>query len=298
VVSVGNLTLGGTGKTPLVEWLAHWFCERGVRVALISRGYGARSGTANDEALELAEKLPGVPHLLDADRVRAAERAVREHEARLILLDDGFQHRRLFRDLDIVLVDALEPLGFGHVFPRGTLREPLAGLGRAQAVVLSRADLLDAAARAALHGELSQYAPQAAWIEAAHAPRTLVSAAGKTEAVESLAGRSIAAFCGIGNPAAFRATLERCGYRLAAWREFPDHHRYGSEDVQALSAWAAGLDVSAVICTQKDLVKLTSSQLAGKPLWALSIGLEILTGQEQLEKLLSPLVERSRETGE
>jgi len=297
VVSVGNLTLGGTGKTPLVEWLARWFSQRGVHVALISRGYGARSGSANDEALELAQKLPGVPHLLDADRVRAAERAVREHDARLILLDDGFQHRRLFRDLDIVLVDALEPLGFGHVFPRGTLREPLPSLARAQGVILSRADLLDAPARAALRGTLMRYAPQAAWIEAAHAPRLLLSADGKTVAVEALAGRSVAAFCGIGNPAAFRATLERCGYRLAAWREFPDHHRYSTADTDALSAWAAGLDVSAVVCTQKDLVKLTSAQLAGKPLWALSIGLEILKGQEQLEKLLSPLIERSQETG-
>ncbi len=132
VVSVGNLTLGGTGKTPLVEWLARWFADRGVRVVLVSRGYGALPGQPNDEALELAQSLPQVPHLQNRDRVQAALEAIGELGAQLILLDDGFQHRRLARDLDLVLVDALEPFGFGHVFPRGTLREPLAGWRRAR----------------------------------------------------------------------------------------------------------------------------------------------------------------------
>jgi len=295
VVSVGNLTLGGTGKTPMVEWLARWFGERGVRVALVSRGYGASSGKPNDEALELAQKLPGVLHLQNPDRASAAEQAVQQG-AQLVLLDDGFQHRRLHRDLDIVLIDALEPKGFGHVFPRGTLREPLASLGRAQAVVLSRADLLESDARTQVRSELSPLAPSAAWIEAAHAPRLLVSADGQTQALDSLAGQSIAAFCGIGNPAAFRATLEKCGYRVASFREFPDHHPYGSEELDVLSVWADNLDVSAVVCTQKDLVKLTTTRLAEKPLWALSIGLKLESGQQQLENLLTLLVEQARKS--
>ena len=163
VISVGNLTLGGTGKTPMVEWLARWLGDRQVPVGMVSRGYrgarckvsGVRGGTRgtgreaggtpapqNDEALELAWSLPGVGHVQDPDRVAAARRAIDEFHCRLILLDDGFQHRRIARDLDIVLLDALEPLGFGHVFPRGTLREPLEGLARADVVVLSRADLV------------------------------------------------------------------------------------------------------------------------------------------------------------
>ena len=125
VVSVGNLTLGGTGKTPLVGWLGRWFCRRGVRAAVVSRGYGAAAGQPNDEALELRRSLPGVPHLQDADRVAAARQAITACAAQLVVLDDGFQHRRLGRDLDIVLLDALEPFGFGHVFPRGMLREPV-----------------------------------------------------------------------------------------------------------------------------------------------------------------------------
>ena len=131
VVSIGNLTLGGTGKTPTVEWLARWFADRQVRVGLASRGYGSKPGAPNDEALELAQKLPGVPHVLDRDRVRGAQQLIDQFGCELIILDDGFQHRRLGRDLDIVLIDALEPVGFGHVFPRGTLREPLEGWSRA-----------------------------------------------------------------------------------------------------------------------------------------------------------------------
>ena len=131
VVSVGNLTLGGTGKTPFVGWLAAEFQSRGLTPALVSRGYGARTGP-NDEALELAARLPGLTHIQNPDRVAGAQRAVREHEASVVLLDDGFQHRRLHRDRDIVLVDGLEPFGYGRVFPRGTLREPLSSAEKAR----------------------------------------------------------------------------------------------------------------------------------------------------------------------
>ncbi len=124
VVSVGNLTTGGTGKTPMVAWLARWFQQRGLRPVIVSRGYGSQNGQPNDEARELAEQLPDVPHLQDADRVRGAQQAIAQHGAQVILLDDGFQHRRLHRDLDIVLVDALQPFGSEHLLPRGLLRSP------------------------------------------------------------------------------------------------------------------------------------------------------------------------------
>src|SRR5215218_2325723 len=126
-ITIGNLTLGGTGKTPMVKWLAQRFQHTGLRVAILSRGYGAADGKHNDEAMELAQALPDVPHIQNRDRVAAARQAIREFDSQLLLLDDGFQHRRLGRDLDIVLLDALEPFGFEHVFPRGTLREPVAG---------------------------------------------------------------------------------------------------------------------------------------------------------------------------
>lgn len=290
VVSVGNLTLGGTGKTPTVEWLANWFAERGVTVALASRGYGASDGAPNDEALELRESLPEVTHVQNADRVAAAQQAIRQSGCQLLLLDDAFQHRRIARQLDIVLLDALEPFGFGHVFPRGTLREPIEGLRRAHVVLLTRADLLDPPKREQIRREALSHAPQAVWAEVAHAPQVFRSASGAEEPIVSLAGERVAAFCGLGNPAGFRHTLDVCRCRIVDFREFADHYRYVQADVHSLTRWAERLDVAAVVTTQKDLVKLGVDRLGRLPLWAVTIAMMFLTGQEQFEARLRELL--------
>jgi tetraacyldisaccharide 4'-kinase len=290
VVSVGNLTFGGTGKTPLVEWLANWFRRHDVRVALVSRGYGAEAGSRNDEALELEQKLPDVPHVQNPDRVAAARMAIEEFDSQLILLDDAFQHRRIHRDLNIVVIDATDPFGFDHVFPRGTLREPVAGVRRADVVMLSRADLVPAAERQRIRAEIARHAPHALWTESAHAPRTLLAASGAEANLESLAGRPLAAFCGLGNPAGFRHTLEQLGCQIVDFREFPDHFAYGRADVESLAAWAADSRAEAVVCTHKDLVKLGIDQLASRPLWAVVIGLQILEGAAELEERLTTLI--------
>ena len=292
VVSVGNLTLGGTGKTPFVEWLARWLVARGVRVALVSRGYGSRHGRANDEALELAQSLPDVPHVQDPNRRAAARKAIAELGAELILLDDGFQHRRLARDLDIVLVDALEPFGFGHVFPRGTLREPLSGWGRAQAIALSRADLVGPSERDAIRRQVERYAPRAAWLELCTRPRALRNASGAEQPAGALAGQKVAAFCGIGNPEGFRRQLVQCGCTVAAFREFADHQLYAPADIDSLTAWLNGLGASAAVCTRKDLVKIPFDRLGTTPLWSLAIEMEISVGKSVLAALLEPLVAR------
>lgn len=290
VISVGNLTLGGTGKTPFVEWLARWYAERGVRVALVSRGYRSE-GAANDEALELAEKLPDVPHLQNADRVAAAQQAIREHRSQLLLLDDGFQHRRLSRDLDIVLIDALEPFGYGHVFPRGMLREPLSGLQRAHIVALSRADAVDDHARESIRARVAPWTESASWVEVAHQPRAVLGASGERRPIEFLAGRRVAAFCGIGNPAGFRHTLEACGSTVVHFREFADHHRYTDRELDLLAAEVTGLDdLAAVVCTHKDLVKIRREQLGNVPLVALIVDLVILSGKHALESALTRLL--------
>src|SRR4051812_18219253 len=187
VVSVGNLTLGGTGKTPMVEWVARWYRARDVRVAILSRGYGQAEGI-NDEGRVLEENLPDVPHLQDPDRVRSARIAVEELQTELIVLDDGFQHRRLGRDLDLVLLDALEPFGLGRLFPRGLLREPVTSLRRAGVVVLSRADLVDEATRRAIRAEAERRAGPLVWAEARHAPRDLIDANGHASPLDRLPG--------------------------------------------------------------------------------------------------------------
>ena len=293
VISVGNLSMGGTGKTPMVEWLAKWFRERDVRVVLISRGYKASDGNRNDEAMELAAKLPDVPHLQNPDRVAAAKIAIDEHGAELILLDDAFQHRRIGRELDIVLLDALEPFGFEHVFPRGTLREPISGLARADVVCLSRADAVAENDRNVIRETASKNANAAIWTEVCHRPRCLLSSDGMESELTDLNGKNILAFCGIGNPAGFRHTLASEGIQVAEFREFPDHHSYPRFDVESLGNWVEQhADVAASICTHKDLVKLNAKTLGGKPLYALAIGIEFLRCQEELEAKLRPLLER------
>ncbi len=289
VISVGNITLGGTGKTPMVEWLARWYRRRGVRVTLISRGYG-HAGGINDEGLVLEENLPDVPHLQDPDRVRLAEIAVAELETELIILDDGFQHRRLARDLDLVMLDALDPFGLRRLFPRGLLREPIGSLRRASAVILSRADLLEPGEREAIRGDVVRKAPLRPFIEARHAPLDLVDGEGESSPLEALAGKQVVAFCGIGNPQGFRRTLTPLCGAISELKVFPDHHLYTAADVGALASWASASGADLVLTTQKDLVKLRTAMLGPVPLLAVRIGLEITEGLEALENLLESLV--------
>jgi tetraacyldisaccharide 4'-kinase len=285
VISVGNLTLGGTGKTPMVEWIVGRVLAQGKKAGIVSRGYGAQSGP-NDEARELAWKLPGVPHVQQADRVVAARRAIREHGCDVLVLDDAFQHRRIARDLDIVLLDALEPFGFEHLFPRGTLREPVEGLARADVVALSRADLLSADERTEIRSRVMKLSPQSLWIEVVHAPLELVSGTRVAEPLDSLRGKRVLAFCGLGNPAGFRHTLAVCGYEVAAFHEFPDHHAYMQSDLNFLAETARESGAEAVVCTQKDLVKIGVDHLGNRPLWAIRVGIDFLAGREAFERKL------------
>jgi len=292
VISIGNITLGGTGKTPLVEWIARWFRRKQVRVAVVSRGYGAEAGASNDEARQLEQRLPDVPHLEDPDRHAAATLAIDELATQVVLLDDAFQHRQLHRNLDIVLLDATDPFGCDHVFPRGLLREPLAGLARADAIILSRADLVDDPRREEIRRAIAYYAaPQAILAEAVHRPKGLLSASGLRREIALIAGKKVAGFCGLGNPEAFRRTLESCGCEVVGWREFPDHHAYSRGDVEELARWAAPLNADAMICTHKDLVKLETDTIGGTPLWAVSIELEFTHGEEKLDAKLREILQ-------
>ena len=288
VVSVGNITLGGTGKTPMVEWIARWYRRRGVRVTLISRGYG-RAGGINDEGQVLEVNLPDVPHLQDPDRVKLASIATIELDAELIILDDGFQHRRLARDLDLVMLDALDPFGLGKLFPRGLLREPIRSLRRASAVVLSRADLLEPSQREMIRRRVLCSAPALPFIEARHASIDLIDGEGLTYPLDDLAGKEVAAFCGIGNPEGFRRTIVPLCRRVIELKVFPDHHPYSAGDVRSLTDWASKTAANLALTTQKDLVKLRTATLGRVPLRALRIGLEIMDGLEALERILEPL---------
>jgi tetraacyldisaccharide 4'-kinase len=283
VISVGNLTVGGTGKTPCVEYVARLLRANDSRVAILSRGYGAEAGR-NDEAMVLEENLPDVPHYQGRDRVGLARTAIEESESQVLVLDDGFQHRRLARDLDVVLIDATDPWGGGYPLPRGGLREPRTGLRRAGFVVLTRCDAVEPAAVDRLVAEVRTIVPTVPLAASVHAAGDLWNGESST-GVEGLKGRVVGAFCGIGNPAAFRRTLGDLGAELSEFREFPDHHAYRREDVEQLGGWAAGLPPDAwVVTTQKDWVKLRLANLGGRPLWAVRVGLQFVDGREEFDR--------------
>ena len=289
VISVGNLTVGGTGKTPCVAHVARFFSQQNLRVAILSRGYGGKHG-CNDEALVLRQNLPGIPHLQGADRVSLARQAVEEYRSEVLVLDDGFQHRRLERDLDLVLIDATSPWGHDHLLPRGLLREPAAGLQRAGLVLLTRCDQARPEVLADIHRRIRRLVPWLGVVETIHRPGGWINAAGQTLPLTELKTRPWAAFCGIGNPDAFRRTLLdlRAGSAgLSDWRTFADHHDYGAGDMKDLETWAGRQPADSVILTtQKDLVKLPIETLHGRSLWALQIELHARTNASLLEQKL------------
>jgi tetraacyldisaccharide 4'-kinase len=294
VISVGNLTMGGTGKTPCVEYVARFLRERQMRVAILSRGYGSRQG-CNDEALVLEENLADVPHLQGADRAALTQIAAEELESEIIILDDGFQHRRLLRDLDLVLIDATAPFGFG-LFPRGLLREPLSSLRRADGVILTRCDLVGPEELAKLRARVDRIAPGISIAESNHEPAGWSNSKQETKPLGEWRHRPVAAFCGIGNPDAFRRTLSLLGITPIAFRIFPDHHPYTRNDVEDLRTWARQLATDCVVVTtQKDLVKLRLDRIGDRELWALKIHLRVGAGKDVLEEKLEELASGGRQ---
>lgn len=291
VISVGNITTGGTGKTPFTAFLTQQLLAKGARVGILSRGYRSLDGADNDEKRVLDALCPGVPHLQQRDRLSAAERAVREHGCDVLILDDGFQHRRLGRDLDIVLIDALNPWGYGHLLPRGLLREPWESLRRAGLIVLTRADRCPPDARRAILRKLTRIRGSEECVEVAFPPRRLVNAQGESATFDILAGRRPLAFCGIGNPAGFRETLATLGVNCEL-RGFPDHHHYTAADLHLLQQQAERAGADVLLTTQKDLVKIPHTHLGDIPLWGVQIGARVLSGEELLESRLHALAER------
>ena len=294
IISVGNLTLGGTGKSPMVAWLCRALLEQNLRPGLISRGYGgaAHKGEThegNDEFMEMSRWFPTIPHIQNKDRAAAIKKLLQTDPVDVIILDDAFQHRQVDRNVDIVLLDATSPFGFGHIFPRGTLREPLGSLRRADIVLLSRSNLADEATRQQIRREVLSINPNIVWGETIHAPTSLASLESfGNEPVESIRGQSALAFCGIGNPSAFRNTLEQCGVQIAKLLPFPDHYRYTVADAHKLVQTAKELGTDLILCTMKDLVKLNRSDFAGFSLRAVAIEIRFTAGESAVCERIIP----------
>ena len=281
VVSVGNLTAGGTGKTPLVEWAARALAREGLRVCVLTRGYGradesrrvvasdgvrvlAEVAECGDEPRLLAERLLGAAAVVcDRDRVAAARWAREELGTEVFVLDDGFQHLRIARDLDLVTLDATAPWGGGHLLPRGRLREPAAGLARADCVVITRAEL----ARD-IEGLRAEVARVSGGRPAVFTSRLLthglkpVSETGGPAAELNLASVRVGAFCAVGNPGGFFEHVRRDGFELCYTRAFQDHHAYTQTDAEAVSREAGARGARALLTTAKDAVKLRGLDFA------------------------------------
>jgi tetraacyldisaccharide 4'-kinase len=284
VISVGNITTGGTGKTPLVEFLARFLEERGKKVAILSSGYAATNGK-NDESMELRERLPNIPLLLGKDRLANARTAIEEFHPHCLLLDDGFQHWRLARDLDVVVIDSLEPFGSGDLLPAGTLREPLGSLRRAGLFVLSRTNLCTLKELQDVKSHLKDLNASAPIIETVHHPLHLEDTKGNRIETSYLRGRKVFAFCGLGNPASFEKTLRLLGANVVGFKGFPDHHHYTPGEEKSLATAASQQGADVVITTGKDRVKLQGKDWS-IPLLSLRIETRITRGQEALTAAL------------
>jgi len=262
-ICIGNITVGGTGKTPAAKYFARGLAQRGRKPAVLQRGY---KGQAGDEAVEIQSALSAlnIPVLIGADRLASARRA-KEQGRDVVLLDDGFQHWRLARDLDIVLLDATDPFGGNQLVPWGRLREYPTALSRAGVIIITRADSVAAGELAVIEKNAARYAPHAVLARACHRPVRLRSLHdGQERRLEELRGARISTVCGIGNPDAFHQTLQQLGAELGTRLLYPDHHTYTALDFRELHA---ATTVSMVVTTAKDAAKL--SRLTGADLTAL-----------------------------
>lgn len=293
VISVGNLTAGGTGKTPLVVWLCRAMRQRRWPCAILTRGYKAQRGELSDEPAVLAAKCPDVSIVVNPDRVAGAKQAVREHSAEVLLLDDGFQHRRLGRDVDIVTIDATVPFGYGRMLPAGLLREPITTLRRADAVVITRCDQVSEERLAQIEGQVRRINPELILATAIHAPINAATSGGAEIGLEELRGKRAYAFCGLGNPEAFFDTLRHIGCVLAGWRSLDDHCGYTSACLNEIRRQAEEHNVDYIVTTQKDWTKLAQIMPPdnGPRMVYLAIEMEFLTGSEQLIDLIDRAVD-------
>jgi len=289
VISVGNVTWGGTGKTPLTGYLAKGLLARGTLPAVVSRGYGepARSGMRphagkSDETVVHAEKLPGVPVGANPNRIQGGREAA-ARGAKGALLDDGLQHLPLARDLEIITIDSTNPFGNGRLLPGGILRESPKVLRLADVVVLTRTDQIEPGPLAALKSRVRKLAPRAALVTSRHRPEGLSGYLVANERpLEELQGLPVAIFSGIGNPEAFGRTVRGLGAAVVSERRFPDHHVFSDEEMAGVGRATETAGAKMVLTTEKDAVKIRRDPRWSVPLYVLKVSMEILEGEAEL----------------
>ncbi len=287
VVSIGNITWGGTGKTPLTVMLARELSREGKKVAVLTRGYG------DDEVKELRKKLPGIPVMVGKDRVRAAREAVQKHGAQFLLMDDGFQHWNLHRDLDMVMLNATEPFGPGGLIPMGSLREPLNNLARADIFVLTKSDVGSKNVHW-IRQKLSTIKPNAVIFEAIHNPVALHDPLrNRTLQPHDLRGRKVAALSGIGDPHSFEKTVELLGAEIQFAARYEDHHPFQASEVARFIKQARAMGLKEAVTTEKDFFRLqtilekgSSEDARAFTFWVLEIELQVSDEEDFIRRCM------------
>jgi tetraacyldisaccharide 4'-kinase len=296
-LSIGNLTAGGTGKTPAAIMMAEWALDNGYNVAVLSRGYGGSYATkefvvsdgnyikagpnkAGDEPYLMARRLKGVPVIISKDRYLAGLTAHERFGTDFFVLDDGFQHITLKRDLDLVLIDASSPFGNGHLLPWGPLREPVEQIKRADAVILTRCDAGNTGNDT--EAELKERLRGKPLFRGDHLPeKILFPFRNNSHAPEFLKGKRVVAFAGIARPDAFKATLIGLGTNLVSFVSFKDHHKFSADDFKGLVAEKEKKGADCLVCTEKDWVRLEGVIPEYPDLAFLTIRFTLLAGREQ-----------------
>lgn len=295
VVSIGNLTTGGTGKTPMIVELAQRLLVLGIHPAVLLRGYKPDATVGSDEACLIRESL-GSSVAVGCGRRRAdvaQELLHASSEIGVFLLDDGFQHRQVDRNLDVVLIDATEPFGFGHLLPRGMLREPIRSVQRADAVIVTRADQASQVQLTQLDEQIERFFGRPPIAHVVYQWDSYTDSTGASHPLEILSQSRVVGVCGIGNPDAFARSLKDHTGEVVEVHCLPDHHRYDHSQLQRLLRGAKGLGVDGVVTTHKDMVKwrpLLKESGTGSPIYYPTLRVVYLDGCEAVDEMLRKMV--------
>lgn len=298
VISVGNLTVGGTGKTPIISYILHWFDQQDIKVGVVSRGYkGKFTGVGRvqldngvfygDEPMMLATQFPEVPIYVCPNRVEAAKELIKNHQVDVILADDGFQHRKLKRDLDVVVLDLMEPLVNYRPLPVGRAREPLSSLKRAQILVYNKVNLASPGQLDKLEGLVRDQQGPAndRWVFSEYYINSLVTSTG--EVLKQDDHLRLLLVSGIGRPASFKESLVQLGYKnFVGHRVYPDHHAYTEKDVKALLQELNFKQADYLVTTEKDAIKLNQFKILEGRLLVTKLDIKLTQGQEGFHEQL------------
>ena len=319
VISIGNITVGGTGKTPTAQKMAGIVKAMGYRVVILNRGYRSHWGKeigvvsngekifmtayeAGDEAYLMAKTLPGIPVIIGKNRAVTGRYAVEKMNAEVIIMDDGYQHWQLERDLDVVLVDTLNMFGNGCVLPRGTLREPLENLSRGNIFLLTKTDQSSKLSRIQLRNTIAKYNAGAPVVESIHHPKNFVEIADWYKGIsnnyrdlEELRGKNVMVFSAIGNPSSFEQTLSSIGLNILEAVRYPDHHDYGMLEMQYINERASSLNAVAMVATAKDAVKIPTEFIYSDreiPLYILNMDICITEGMDKFREYIDNAIQK------